>query len=290
MFTPVLLALAEDEEPGVRWRGLELLALFIAKCPGHLLWSTGIGSVFEQVAFPALLHLPSITPEDESVQLLDPAYQVLLNLANSWRDPKDPRRRRLLDKILRDGIFEGYHHASQHARVALTLLQHVTSIINSLGIYSIKHLQVHDIPLSQALWHITNLPPIKKLLAMLSVAMTDPFAMANPPAVFAAAKALNVLIVTCWPRFLESPNAEQVIRTTSLCWLSLRGEDKATGPPHDDTTAISRELMQAAKMLQSIWSQHGIPPPEKLAEVLKQEPYLVLLFTPAPTQVVRNPV
>lgn len=142
LFTPALLALAEDEDSNVRSRGLDILALFISKCPGRILQTTGLASIFEQVAFPALLHLPGITPEVESVQLLDPAYRVLLNLVDSCRDPKDPHRRRLLDKILRDGIFEGYHHASQHVLVARTLLQYMASAVNSLGIYSVKHLQV----------------------------------------------------------------------------------------------------------------------------------------------------
>ena len=137
-----MLALAEDEEPKIKSRGLEILAAFVKKCPEQVLHTAGIGRIFEEVTFPTLLSLPSITPEEESTQLLVPAYQVLINLAEAYSDPKNTDRRRLLDKTLRHGIFTSYHHGSQYARVVQTLMHYTTLIINCLGIYSIKHLQV----------------------------------------------------------------------------------------------------------------------------------------------------
>lgn len=125
---------------------------------------------------------------------------------------------------------------------------------------------------------------------MLSVTMTDPFALASAPVVLAAAKALNALIARCWPRFLDSANTEQVIRIISLSWLSLRDGETATGLSQDDAKAISQELTQSANMLQSIWRQHRMPPPQGLAEALKQEPHLVPLFVPVPSRVIQDPV
>jgi hypothetical protein len=47
-----------------------------------------------------------------------------------------------LDKILRDGVFAGHHHASQHTRIVRVLMQKAAAVVNCMGIYSIKHLSV----------------------------------------------------------------------------------------------------------------------------------------------------
>lgn len=114
----------------------------MAKCPGQVLQNTGIGRVFEDATFPMLLYLPSVTPEEQSTAILSPAYDVLTKLAESSEGFQNPERRQLLDKALRDGIFAGHFHASQYSRIVQVLMQKTASIVNCLGIYSIKHLKV----------------------------------------------------------------------------------------------------------------------------------------------------
>lgn len=153
LFTPVLLALVENESIDVKSRGLEILASFVAKCPGQVLQNTGIGRVFEDATFPMLLYLPSVTPEEQSTAVLSPAYDVLTKLAESSEGFQNPERRRLLDKALRDGIFAGHFHASQYSRIVQVLMQKTASIVNCLGIYSIKHLKV------RRLYNVKKTPP-----------------------------------------------------------------------------------------------------------------------------------
>ncbi|KAF7545837.1 hypothetical protein G7Z17_g8870 [Cylindrodendrum hubeiense] len=236
LFTPVLLALAEDESTDVKSRGLEILALFVGKCPAQILQTTGIGLIFEDVTFPALLYLPSLTPEQESTKLLVPAYDVLIRLAETHQPSQSLNRRRLLDKLLREGVFAAYFHASQYARL------------------------------------------VQILMEMISSVMEDPFAMAYPPAILAATKALGVTITSCWPRFNEGENLGQIIRILSLCWLNVCGDDTAPTPDSDGVNAISRELVQTSNMLQSVWAQSHATPPEGLEKVLENEPRLTKLF------------
>ena len=139
---PVLLALVEDESIEVKARGLKTLAAFVERCPAQVLQSTGIGRVFVDVTFPLLLYLPSVTPEDQSITVLSPAYDVLIKLAEYTGNPASSERRRVFDKILRDGVFAGHHHASQHARIVQVLMQKTAVVVNCLGIYSSKHLSV----------------------------------------------------------------------------------------------------------------------------------------------------
>ncbi|KAH6989424.1 hypothetical protein BKA56DRAFT_611684 [Ilyonectria sp. MPI-CAGE-AT-0026] len=200
LFAPVLLTLAEDESTDVKSRALETLAVFVGKCPTQVLHTTGIGLIFEDVAFPALLYLPSLTPEEESAKLLVPAYDVLIRLAETHQPPQSLNRRRLLDKALREGVIAAYSHASQYARIVQILMDSMASIVKCLGIYSIKHL--------------------KNILAVISSVMEDPFATAFPPAILAATRALGAIITSCWPRIKEGENLEQIIRAMSLCWLN----------------------------------------------------------------------
>ena len=138
----MLLALVEDDETAIRHSGLQLLASFLDRCPQSVLQDTGIGSVFEDAVFPTLLFLPTLTPEDESVRLLHTAYGVLILLARTDPDMSNLTRRRRLDRLLRSGVFTGYHHASEHVRIVEVLMMHTAAIIKALGVYTIKHLPV----------------------------------------------------------------------------------------------------------------------------------------------------
>ncbi|KAF5661856.1 hypothetical protein FHETE_8262 [Fusarium heterosporum] len=153
LFMPVLLALVEHNPIEVKTRGLKILKLFVGKCPDRVLQNTGIGRVFADVTFPLLLYLPNVTPEDQSIDILAPAYDVLVELAESTGRPGNTERRKLLDKLLRDGILAGYFHASHHARIMEVLMQKTAAIVDCLGIYSTKHLKT--------LWiqNASNRPP-----------------------------------------------------------------------------------------------------------------------------------
>ena len=126
----------------MRLKGLSILLLFLDKCPPKTILSAGVDNVIQDAVFPTLLFLPDTTPESESLQLLYPAYQVLLRVAQLDPDPKSVRRRRFLDKLLRDGVFTGHFHASQHVRIVQVLMNVIKDIVSCLGLFSAKHLQV----------------------------------------------------------------------------------------------------------------------------------------------------
>lgn len=88
------------------------------------------------------MFLPSITPESESASLLHPAYRALLTLAKSVPNRNNPTRQQLLHKLLREGVFAGFHHASEFPLVVQTLMEHAADIIGQLGLAAVKHLQV----------------------------------------------------------------------------------------------------------------------------------------------------
>lgn len=159
LFTPVLLTIAESEDHSTRLSGLDMLTPFIQRCPPGILHTTGIATVFEEAVLPSLLHLPSLTPEPESVRVITAAYTVLVALVEKHEDSVTDttttttttttkttsvakRRRELLDRILRRGIFTAYDHASQYVGIVEVLMRTMATVVDLMGIHAVKHLQV----------------------------------------------------------------------------------------------------------------------------------------------------
>lgn len=151
---PVLLTLTDDTSTNIRRRGLLVLTDFLGKFPDMMLYQTGLGRVFEDTIFPTLTYLPSLTPEEESVQLLVPAFAALRCLASKPNgvDPSRgvtlPRKQdyRLLDKILREGVLMAFFHAKEYVGVVEVLCQQTSLVLAQMGIHSVKHLKVNHIP------------------------------------------------------------------------------------------------------------------------------------------------
>lgn len=171
LFIPVLLALIEDPDTAVRARGLVLLDKFVATaliggCPLH---TTGLDSVLADAVFPTLHFLPRLTPEKESLQLLAPAYAVLLGLVKAGavtgalKSEKNDIKNSLplkagltlLDRMLREGIFSGYFYASEHIHIVEELMRQAGRIVEAMGVYAVKHLKVCLLQKIQ-LWPINN--------------------------------------------------------------------------------------------------------------------------------------
>jgi hypothetical protein len=137
-----------------------------------------LADVFEQAVFPTVLSLPSLTPEAESLALLNAAYPALFDMAgldsaflippssssvddlmkvenataaaedsqsnrseNRNRGFTEPQRK-LIDKIVREGIMVGYHHAKEHIRLVDFLCRALCSLVSGIGILSVKYLKV----------------------------------------------------------------------------------------------------------------------------------------------------
>ena len=148
-FTPFLLALLDDTDDRSRAHGLRAAEVFVRKCPPVILAERGIGRVLEEAILPTLQFLPSHTPEAESAKLLEPAYETLVLLARTRfsYDYDVPSKISLLGKLLREGIFSAYSHASEYPRVVHVLVVQARSIIDELGIYATKYLKVRGAPL-----------------------------------------------------------------------------------------------------------------------------------------------
>ncbi|CAK7211279.1 hypothetical protein SEUCBS140593_001125 [Sporothrix eucalyptigena] len=283
LFIPVLLALVDDPDTVVRARGLVLLQTFVAVVPdgGGLLHSTGLDSVLADAVFPTLHFLPRLTPEKESLQLLAPAYAALLCLAKAAAvegTSKDAAQNGLppkaaaglLDRMLREGIYSGYFHASEHIHIVEELVRQAGRIVEVMGIYAVKHL--------------------KDLMPMYAAILTDPFAMRYKPAVAAAIDALQATLTNCWPRLANTHWQEEAIKMLMLSWLHVVEEEEQekgkqrTGTKaekakaEEETANLKTRLILAADTLLAILKAASVDVRATVGPLVDQEPCLAALF------------
>jgi hypothetical protein len=163
MFTPVLLTLLDETQTSLKLRALVIFDDFWTRCPDGLMESTGLASVFEDAIFPAVMYLPNLTPLDESLQILGAAYPALLALGNikstapkTHKDaplrtpPFTEMQAKLLDKIIREGLIIGYHHAREYTQLVALFCNELRRVVLGMGILAVKHLKVrrrhHPLP------------------------------------------------------------------------------------------------------------------------------------------------
>ncbi|KAK5132287.1 hypothetical protein LTR08_009195 [Meristemomyces frigidus] len=242
LLIPPVLTLLDDWEPNYKRQGAQLLLQLLAATPPLLLERTGLGEVFEEALLPCLTFLPTITPEQDSIALLNAAFPALLALSkvryphhlaptSKISIPELQRARtKFLDTVVRKGVVAGYHHCSQYPRLIALLFCHLVPLLNELGIESAKHL--------------------KYTLPILTQTLAQPSMAGQTATLSSAVKALQAVILNAWPRMPE--HVGNVLKGLGLCWLNLEGERTAAEGADDVlVAALKAELRTAVDMLRS---------------------------------------
>jgi tRNA nucleotidyltransferase (CCA-adding enzyme) len=216
---PPLLTLVDDWEAKYKTLGVELTQQLFQVTAPSMLARTGLGEVFEEALMPCLTFLPDVTPEQDSIPLLNVAYPTLLNLA-ALRYPQSPLsssnanstaitkdRIKLLDSLIRKGTIYGCTYCSNYPRVTATLFTHLVPILNILGIDSVKHLQY--------------------LLPVITETLSHPLADAQIYTLLQTTKALQAIILNGWPRMLGYRG--EVLKGLTMAWLTVDGMEGAEG-------------------------------------------------------------
>ncbi|PVH80343.1 hypothetical protein DL98DRAFT_588452 [Cadophora sp. DSE1049] len=235
LILPPLLTLLDTPGTPILTRALPLITTLLPKLPPKTLAQTGLASVFSDAIIPVTLYLPSITPLEESLEILLLAYDALFVLydvqfatpststssansptsststslskapapgdQNSQNNSTDEARLTYLTLILRHSILPAYLHASQHPQITTILLTQLTTLIPKLGVHATKHL--------------------KDILPIISSVFTDLFASARLHDVLVALGTFRVLIGCCWARFREDVWRREGVRCLVLCWGAI---------------------------------------------------------------------
>ncbi|KAI0438800.1 hypothetical protein F4803DRAFT_81694 [Xylaria telfairii] len=287
LYTPILLTLLDEPQPtSLKLRSLSIFRSFWNRCPDGLLSRTGLADVFEQAVFPTVLSLPSLTPEAESCALLNAAYPALFNMAGledsgsvdanseNWdigiedtgdkalRNEHDPRskgfseaQRKLLDKIVREGIMTGYHHAKEHVELVGLFCQTLRHLVDGMGILSVKYL--------------------KDMIPMISEILIDPFGTQYPPTLLSAIHLLQAVLQTCWPRVPHYCN--EIIKIAMLSWLNI--EDDSSSTKESTKVELKQQLIRTIEALSAIMTAAKLEMSERVRPLVAKDPQLRCLFT-----------
>ncbi|KAF2496720.1 tRNA nucleotidyltransferase [Lophium mytilinum] len=250
LLIPPILRILDDLDTAWKAVGCELLTVLLKTTPPALLSRTGLGKVFEETLMPCLTYLPSLTPEAESVVLLDKTIPALMALADALYPPSQSTaaaptsssgntkrplttptpvtRSRYLDNLLRAAIFAPFAHSGTHVRIAEALFTHLIPLLNTMQLDAVKHLQ--------------------RLLPMLSDTLSEPLGVAYPPLLEQAARAMQSVMLNAWPRI--SVHRGEVVRGLVVCWVRIcESEELAEKGKVEGLEGVKRELKAAAEML-----------------------------------------
>ncbi|KAL9607056.1 MAG: hypothetical protein Q9167_007990 [Letrouitia subvulpina] len=208
LIIPPILTLLDDASVECKIRGCESLLSLLKKTHSSLLERTGLGEVFHNALLPLLLYLPTLTPEEESLLLLEVVYTTLIELARA-RHPADGQRYlrlKTLDQVFRYGILQGYSHAGEHVKIANLLVQKMTSMIHEMGIHFVKHLN--------------------RVLPILSLILMAPLGTAYPPLLMAAVQTIQTILLYAWPRVPF--HKADILESLVICWHKIDEEKGRT--------------------------------------------------------------
>ncbi|KAL8738337.1 MAG: hypothetical protein Q9181_000847 [Wetmoreana brouardii] len=225
---PPLLTTLDDVSIKYKIRGCKLLQILVRVAPANLLERSGLGEVFHNTLTPYLLYLPSLTPEEESIPLLDSTYDALISLTRARYPNPDTGTQKIktLDAIFRYGILKGYAHAGENVRIAELFMQKSADLVGAMKIYCVKHL--------------------KDLLPIISGILTAPFALAYPPLLVASLQTLRAVVVNAWPRV--GFHTGEILEGLLMCWCRIADEEEpATGL--EEIQASIKEIVRAVVQL-----------------------------------------
>ncbi|KAL8726394.1 MAG: hypothetical protein Q9166_006745 [cf. Caloplaca sp. 2 TL-2023] len=207
LIIPPLLTILDDVSIHYKIKGCHFLTTLLKSTPSNLLERSGLGEVFHDTLIPYLLFLPSLTPEEESLPLLNATYSALLSLTLTRIPTPSSKRSKTLDAIFRYGILKGYAHAGENVRIAELLMKKCTDLVNVMEIHCVRHL--------------------KDILPMISGILTAPFATAYPPLLEASVRLLRAVIMNGWPRVRF--HRGEILEGLVVCWCRIEDEEEPSG-------------------------------------------------------------
>ncbi|TLD37789.1 trna nucleotidyltransferase [Venturia nashicola] len=186
---PPILSVVDDTDVKIRARGCEILRLLLEATPSPLLKRTGLAPLFAESLYISTTYLPSLTPEEDAIIILDAALPALLTLSKTAFPPPPSRTSdekaytattASLTTLLRQAILTPYKHAGEHVLIAETLLNHLPPILDELGIETVRFL--------------------KDLVPLLGGVLMDPLGAKFPPLLLVGVKSMQCVVLNAWPR------------------------------------------------------------------------------------------
>ncbi|KAL4971477.1 hypothetical protein BDW66DRAFT_165144 [Aspergillus desertorum] len=264
LLVPPILALIDDSSLFYKRLGCILLSqslIPIRESKSDIIRRTNLSSVFEDAIRPLLHSLPTITPEEDSIQLLGEAYPALRSVVQtSYKlspvtKQSIPSTQRLKDdekfisttaKTLRDHLIPSFHHISStnptttssstfasfpHPRLSTLLLNQIAINCADLGIHTSKYLQ--------------------DIIPLIYCTLSNPFGTAYPPLLLSALSATRAVILNAYPRTWRWRG--EMLGAICSCWIHILEEEEESKhidkKKADELEKLKKELQGAVYLL-----------------------------------------
>ncbi|PYH41573.1 tRNA adenylyltransferase [Aspergillus saccharolyticus JOP 1030-1] len=262
---PPILALIDDELTPHRIRGCTLLTSLlqpIRASQSDILRRTNLSSVFESAIRPCLLSLPTITPENESLELLTTAYPALHALLETsyggdrQRHPQQSEAlTHALTQTLRDNLISSFHHISSTSPIT------AQSSVSYPALTSFPHPRLSTLLLSEIQRTVTALrieatKYLQDLVPLVYSTLTNPFGTAHPPLLLAALGVARAVILNAHPRVWRWRT--EILGAVCACWLTVVEEEREEEEEEEEelqsttTTGHRRPLRRLKRELQGV--------------------------------------
>ena len=296
LLIPPILNLIDDGDIQYKTQGCRLLRLLceqVTHCQSDILKRTGLSDVFSDALKTNFLHLPTLTPEEESLTLLSELYPAFRALVDAHfpilrKDESENGNvgtvltsRPAANTIQATGSVKNTKPNSsklkapsrapdkkdKDARQAMLdlILRHgiLASYAHAVDYVRITTLLLHEASLVVSMMGIYSAKYLQILLPLLRNVLCNPFGTACVSLLMAALECMEMLIKCCWPRVKEKWWGE-CLRAIVGCWVQI-ADDEADGKVQELRDMKDR-LGDARRLLEVVVGEEFIDAKQKLVE------------------------
>jgi tRNA nucleotidyltransferase (CCA-adding enzyme) len=282
LLIPPILNLIDDGDTGYKTQGCRLLRLLceqITRCQSDMLKRTGLSDVFSEALRTNFMHLPTLTPEEESLTLLAELYPAFRALV----DARFPIPRRIEPDHDKEGTIlplrPALNISSAKGGVKATppptapakapstipntkdkdgrqslldlVLRHgiLASYSHAIDHVRITSLLLHEASLLISMMGIYAAKYLQIFLPLLRNVLCNPFGTACVPLLMAALECMEVLVDVCWPRIREKWWGE-CLRGIVGCWVQVVDEEGRGN--EEELECVKGKLRDVSKLLEGV--------------------------------------
>ena len=231
LLVPPVLNIIDDMSTSWKADGyvlLDLLCEAVIAADSDILKRTGLTDVFFDAIKPSFMLLPTLTPEDESLLVLERLYPASLALVNARfnvsistkgnvsvkgqtsTESEDDKKQKYLKLLLRHGLLASLSHLG--AGTSTSFIPLTTKLVEQLS------------PLVKTMG-LTAVTDLHNILPMLRNLLSDPFGSASPELLLATLASMKTFIQVCEPR-ITSRWWPECLRGLVACWCNIIDEEE----------------------------------------------------------------
>ncbi|KAJ4351730.1 CCA tRNA nucleotidyltransferase, mitochondrial [Didymosphaeria variabile] len=255
LMRPPIFRMLEDSDLQWKAKACQVIAQLVRKAPENM--KEECRDLFAEDLFGCFNYLPTLTPAQESAQLLEHVYPALISFVpvaeqrtavfdKHARDPAEERHTnsaalsdknfQFLDKIVRQGVIAVLHHAptpTTYPELTTLVLQNLSRLIIALEIEWVKH--ANDV------------------LPLLHDILRDTFSPAHPNLPLAAVKCLQACIAKGWPR-MDTKRMQDMYLSVATAWVDCSKYDNNP----ENLEALRGQLKESVMYLERAFYGKGL--------------------------------